>query len=80
MDGFKTQMTAAMDAAVVNGKKLPVWVPEFQSFGDQEGFLAQVLPWLDGQAQIERYAYFMVVEGSLVQGGGLSALGKNFAG
>ena len=55
-----------------------VWVTEFQSFGDQSGFLTQVLPWLDGQGQVKRYSYFMVVEGTLTSGNGLSTLGTTY--
>lgn len=74
---FKKQITDAMTAA--QGK--PVWIPEFQRLGDQDGqveFLREVLPWLDAdeQGQIERYAYFMVAEGFLLEGGGLSRVGE----
>lgn len=74
---FKKQITDAMAAA--QGK--PVWIPEFQRLGDQDGqveFLKEVLPWLDAdeQRQIERYAYFMVAEGFLLEGGGLSKVGE----
>lgn len=73
---FKKQITDAMAAA----KGIPVWIPEFQRLGDQDGqveFLREVLPWLDAdeQRQIERYAYFMVAEGFLLEGGGLSKVG-----
>ena len=76
---FKKAMTDAMNVAVVDGKRLPVWIPEFQCLGDANKFLGEVLPWLDQQAQIERYSYFMVQEGILVQGGGVSGLGVKFA-
>ncbi|MCJ1450144.1 hypothetical protein MMC28_000473 [Mycoblastus sanguinarius] len=78
---FQKQMTDAMNAAIspVDGSKLPVWIPEFQCFGDQEAFLQQVLPWLDGQSQIERYAYFMVTDGILTQGNSVSTLGQKYA-
>lgn len=74
---FKKQITDATTAAA--GK--PVWIPEFQRLGDQDGqveFLSEVLPWLDAdeQGQIERYAYFMVAEGFLLEGGGLSKVGE----
>ena len=77
---FKDQMTAAMKAA---GDK-PLWIPEFGRLGsiaDQQAFLDQVLPWLDdpAQAQIERYAYFMVYDGFLTTGGQLNELGKQYA-
>lgn len=74
---FKKQITDGMAAA--QGK--PVWIPEFQRFGDQDGqveFLTAVLPWLDADEhrQIERYAYFMVADGFLLDGGRLSKVGE----
>lgn len=64
---FKKQITDGMNAA--HGK--PIWIPEFQRLGDQDGqveFLSAVLPWLDAdeQSQIERYAYFMAADGFLL--------------
>jgi hypothetical protein len=39
----------------------PVWVTEFGvTSGDANAFLKQVLPWMDAQPWIERYAYHMV--------------------
>ena len=79
VDLFKKQITDGMTAA--QGK--PVWIPEFQRLGDQDGqveFLTAVLPWLDAdeQSQIERYAYFMAADGFLLDGGGgrLSKVGE----
>ena len=74
---FQKQVGEAVRA--VGGKK--VWVTEFATLevGNGVGFLERVLPWLDGQGGVERYAYFMAVEGSLVQGGGVSGLGKEYA-
>lgn len=74
---FKDQMTQAIAAA--QGR--PVWIPEFGRLGsleDQQAFLEQVLPWLDdaAQAQIERYAYFLVFDGYLTTGGALNQLGQ----
>lgn len=76
---FKDQMTQAMGAA--RGK--PVWIPEFGRLGsleDQQAFLEKVLPWLDdaAQAQIERYAYFLVIDGYLTTGGALNQLGHTY--
>lgn len=56
-----------------------VWIPEFQRYGDvegQQGFLEKVLPWLDSQKKVKRYAYFMVVEGILTTNGALKTLGS----
>ncbi|KAF2103548.1 hypothetical protein NA57DRAFT_72524 [Rhizodiscina lignyota] len=59
----------------------PVWIPEFQlqaGTDDQISFLRAVLPWLDSQTYVERYAYFMAEDGILINtaGTGLSDLGK----
>lgn len=77
---FKQQMQEAMDAAqLANGKKIPIWITEFQRLGGgQDEFLDQVLPWLDSQAQVAKYAYFMDREGILAQGGAVSALGHKY--
>ncbi|KAL9045239.1 MAG: hypothetical protein Q9214_001691 [Letrouitia sp. 1 TL-2023] len=59
---------------------LPVWITEFQRFGDvgtQRQFLDGVLGWLEGQ--VERYAYFMVQDGILTNGGQVSELGNKYA-
>lgn len=43
--------------------KLPIWLTEFGvTNGDEQqivAFLSEVMPWLDQQAYVERYAYFM---------------------
>ena len=76
---FKDHTQKAMDAAVVNGVRKPVWVTEFQSQGeDQAQFLAEVLPWLDGQGQVERYSYFMATDKSLTSGNAVSAVGQKY--
>ncbi|KAF8247158.1 hypothetical protein K440DRAFT_654906 [Wilcoxina mikolae CBS 423.85] len=72
---FKKHMTEAKDVA--GGRK--VWLTEFGVPGAsqeiQAAFLKAVEPWLDAQDWIERYAYFGVFEGNLVQGGELSLTG-----
>ncbi|KAH6704310.1 glycosyl hydrolase catalytic core-domain-containing protein [Leptodontidium sp. MPI-SDFR-AT-0119] len=70
-----------MQAHKVGGYR-PVWVTEFRGpgLGEEEIiFLEEVLPWLDTQDYVHRYAYFMASEGSLISGGILSALGETFA-
>lgn len=75
-DDFKTHVQQAM--ALAGGK--PIWVTEFQcQSGDQSAFLAEVLPWMDGQAGIERYSYFMASSQSLTNGNALSAVGQKYA-
>ncbi|MCJ1406187.1 hypothetical protein MMC19_000252 [Ptychographa xylographoides] len=51
----------------------PLWLTEFSAMplGDQAtntAFLDIMLPWLDGQGFVERYSFFMVTDGYLVQG------------
>lgn len=65
---------------------LPVWVSEFGvTEGDAAEFLKEVLPWLDAQPWIERYAYHMVAPSDANQylitpdGSGLSSAGQVFA-
>jgi len=64
------------------GGNRPVWITEFAGSGtidEQNTFLETVLPWLDAQPYVERYAYFMVEEGSLLSADGLSLIGSTFA-
>jgi hypothetical protein len=68
------------DAHTMSGG-LPVWITEFAASGsedEQNAFLEVVLPWLDAQPYVERYAYFMASEGVLLSGNGLSTLGATF--
>ena len=64
--------------AVAGG--LPIWIGEFQcNAGDEAAFLTQALPWLDSPASgVERYSYFMVADGILKSGNGVSALGTTY--
>lgn len=62
---------------------LPVWITEFQCYGtdaEQVSFLQDVLPWLDSQEYVQRYAYFGVYEGYLLDstGTGLSDIGVTY--
>ncbi|KAH0566200.1 hypothetical protein GP486_000398 [Trichoglossum hirsutum] len=59
----------------------PIWVTEFAVSGSvdqQKDFLRAVMPWLDSLDYVERYAYFGVFDGSLVNGNSKSALGDIF--
>ncbi|KAL4734412.1 hypothetical protein BDV11DRAFT_212805 [Aspergillus similis] len=63
---------------------LPIWITEFAASGSEEeqiSFLQAVLPWLDSQTYVKRYAYFGVFPGFLVNenGEGLSQLGQVYA-
>ncbi|RMZ66705.1 TIR2 Cold shock induced [Pyrenophora seminiperda CCB06] len=64
----------------------PVWVTEFGvTSGDADEFLRQVLPWMDAQPWIERYAYHMVAPATNTKflinanGQGLSSTGQVYA-
>lgn len=57
----------------------PLWVTEFQcQGGDESAFLSSVLPWLDSQAGVARYSYYMASSKSLTNGNALSALGQQY--
>jgi hypothetical protein len=76
---FQDHVTAAYTA----GGNRPVWITEIGASGtvaEQQTFLEAVMPWLEAQPFVERYAYFMVSDGSLISTGTtLSALGTTFA-
>lgn len=78
-DDFKNYVAKAH--AVGGGR--PVWITEFEASGDagqQQAFLNEVLPWLDNQDYVERYAYFMASDGNLISSGTtLSPVGQAFA-
>ena len=75
ISAFKTDIGNAIKVA---GDR-PVWVTELgTNSGDPTTFMNEVLPWLDGQSGVERYAYFMVEEGVLTSGNGLSPLGHQY--
>ncbi|KAF1830211.1 hypothetical protein BDW02DRAFT_112626 [Decorospora gaudefroyi] len=64
----------------------PVWVTEFGvTEGNADTFLKQVLPWMDAQGWIERYAYHMAAPTTDVKylitpdGRGLSSTGQIYA-
>jgi Glycosyl hydrolase catalytic core len=79
---FKNYVQDVIDLAKANGVN-KVWLTEFAAAGSDEQvakFLGEVLPWMDGNDAIERYAYFMCGEGELVSGNAMSAVGKAYAG
>jgi len=62
----------------------PIWVTEFMlqdSEAAQIAFLEEVMPWMDAQPWIQRYSYFGVFEGFLINGAGngLSKIGQTYA-
>lgn len=78
---FQSHVQSAIEAAVnpATGEKVPVWVTEFQSFTDPATFLGEVLPWLDGESGVQRYAYFMATDGIMISGGSVNAVGAKYA-
>jgi len=57
----------------------PIWLTEFGTTdGNDDAFLKEVLPWLDSQSYVERYAYFMATDGKLNSGTGLSTAGNTY--
>ncbi|KAB8074718.1 hypothetical protein BDV29DRAFT_173188 [Aspergillus leporis] len=85
-DEFKTFVTEAQELATKYNLE-STWVTEFalssamttnsetQSSAD---FLNEVIPWLDSQSGVGRYAYYMCADGYLLSGSELSASGKAY--
>jgi hypothetical protein len=74
VDYFKSYIQGAYEQF-----KLPIWLTEFGTTdGNDQAFLEQVLPWLNSQTYVERYAYFMAEDGKLLSGTGLSAAGETY--
>ncbi len=64
--------------------KKPIWLTEFQGYGtvaEQQAFLREVIPWMEEQAFIERYAGFGDFIGNYVadQEGNLTPLGETYS-
>ncbi|CRG91077.1 hypothetical protein PISL3812_08125 [Talaromyces islandicus] len=77
-DNFKAYLTEAHERF-----NKTIWVTEFMlqdSADNQIAFLKDVMPWMDQQSWIGRYAYFGAFEGMLVngQGTGLSSIGEAY--
>lgn len=74
---FKSYMAEAQTAC--GGK--PIWITEFGATGtsaEQATFLDTVIPWMDAQDYIEKYAYFMASDGVLLSGTSLSTIGEAY--
>jgi hypothetical protein len=69
------------DAYAAGGNR-PIWITEFGASGSDDqisSFFATVLPWLDAQPYVERYAYFMANQGILLSSpSALSVIGKAY--
>ncbi|GIJ81672.1 hypothetical protein Asppvi_000171 [Aspergillus pseudoviridinutans] len=63
-----------------------IWVTEFALNSDMNGgdssgsaaFLSEVIPWLNAQNAVSRYAYFMCADGFLLNGRSLNAAGQAY--
>lgn len=81
-DNFKTHVTDTIDLAANYGIS-KVWITEFQASGtdaQQQEFMDEILPWLDEQSAVERYAYFMCkVDILLASDTSVSDLGVTYA-
>lgn len=78
VESFKKHVTDSISFGKQRGIN-KVWVTEFQGTGDdnaQASFLKQVLPWLDQNEGVERYAYFRADD--LVKNGQLSPVGQAY--
>ncbi|KKZ68170.1 hypothetical protein EMCG_06130 [[Emmonsia] crescens] len=76
--GFKSFVNDAISLAKKNGIGT-VWITEFKGSGDegaQTKFLKEVLPWLDSNPGVERYAYYFADK--LVRGDSLSSVGEAY--
>jgi len=74
-DDFKSHVSSAIELASQNGIE-SVWITEFALNGasdsDTASFLKEVLPWMDSQSAVGRYAFFMCAEGLLTSGSAIS--------
>jgi Glycosyl hydrolase catalytic core len=79
---FKNYVQSVIDMAKKNGVS-KVWLTEFGAAGSDDQvakFLGEVLPWMDSNDAVERYAYFMCGDGKLVSGTNISdPVGKAYA-
>jgi len=75
---FKSYIAEAYAA----GGNRPIWITEFGATGSADEvntFLQTVLPWLDSLDYVQRYAYFMCGDGSLLSSGtSLSTYGSTY--
>ncbi|KAL3460259.1 hypothetical protein BJX64DRAFT_290422 [Aspergillus heterothallicus] len=85
-DDFKTFVNKATALAAEYNLE-ETWVTEFALNSDFSGtggtqtsadFLGEVLPWLDEQTAVTRYAYFMCADGYLLSGSELSVSGQKY--
>lgn len=79
---FKKHVQDVINLAAQNGVG-KVWLTEYGATGsdsDVANFIQESSSFLESTAAVERYAYFMVQNGILVNGNSLSTLGSAYAG
>jgi hypothetical protein len=85
-DEFKSFVTEAMDTASKNNLD-ELWITEFGLNADINGitdlgtttaFINDVVPWLNQQDGVTRYAYFFAADGYLLSGNTLNAAGQTY--
>ena len=82
MDYFKSHVHSVMETAA-QAKVDKVWLTEFGATGSEDeiaNFVQEAISFLDATSAVERYAYFMVADGVLVNGNSLSTLGEAYIG
>ncbi|KUJ08495.1 uncharacterized protein LY89DRAFT_599598 [Mollisia scopiformis] len=81
--GTAADFQSYVQQAYTAGGNRPLWITEFQASGttdEQNSFLEEVIPFLDGSDMVAKYAYFMASDGILLTSGTtLSTLGETFA-
>lgn len=78
---FKNYVNKAISTAAKHGIN-EVWITEFQATGvsddAQAAFIMSVVPWLDSQPAVGRYAYFYAADGHMTTGGALNKIGSAY--
>ena len=85
-EGHAGNFKDTVNSAIKIAKGKPVWVDNFQATGtnaQQQKFLEEVLPWLDANDAVERYAYVSTDRttgtGFINGDGSISSLGEFYA-
>ncbi|ROT40288.1 hypothetical protein SODALDRAFT_244766, partial [Sodiomyces alkalinus F11] len=81
IEATETLFDHIKEAARICGK--PVWLTEFAPLSNDDvavsAWLEETLPRLDDLAELERYSYFMVSNGKLINGDHLTSAGEAYA-
>jgi hypothetical protein len=79
-NAFQQYVTDAINLAKKHGID-KVWITEFAATSDAAGqahFLNEVIPFLNSQDAVDRYAYFMTGDGTLLTGNNLNQIGAAY--